>query len=147
MFFNTVVIRSKHTWKFRKNLFVCLFVNGSIQIDYCRCCFCFILVRVYGINDKNDSNVELSLFEFYAVYCYLMMAQVDVTYCFLLLSQEQVWSTLCLTSWWRRFTCAFSFFALYMMSTSLHGNRFLNFFLMALSELIPGFIFYILVDR
>ncbi|KAK7503603.1 hypothetical protein BaRGS_00005142 [Batillaria attramentaria] len=49
--------------------------------------------------------------------------------------------------WFSWFTCAFSFFALYMMSTSLHGNRFLNYFLTSIMEIPPGFIFFVLVNR
>ncbi|KAK7116168.1 organic cation transporter-like protein [Littorina saxatilis] len=49
--------------------------------------------------------------------------------------------------WFAWFTCAFTFFALYMMSTSLHGDRFLNYFLTALMELPPSILFYLVVDR
>ncbi|XP_070198885.1 organic cation transporter-like protein [Littorina saxatilis] len=34
-----------------------------------------------------------------------------------------------------------------MMSTSLHGNRFLNYFLTALMEIPPGVLLFVLLDR
>ncbi|XP_076465986.1 organic cation transporter-like protein [Babylonia areolata] len=49
--------------------------------------------------------------------------------------------------WIAWFTCAFSFFALYMMSVSLHGDRFINYFLSAVMELFPSILFFFLVDR
>ncbi|KAK7100198.1 organic cation transporter protein-like [Littorina saxatilis] len=52
-----------------------------------------------------------------------------------------------LVTWLTWFTCAFAFFALYMMSTTLHGNRFLNYFLTAAMELPTGFVIYFILDR
>ncbi|XP_070194960.1 organic cation transporter protein-like [Littorina saxatilis] len=52
-----------------------------------------------------------------------------------------------LVTWLTWFTCAFAFFALYMMSTTLHGNRFLNYFLTAAMELPPGIVIYFILDR
>ncbi|KAK7503596.1 hypothetical protein BaRGS_00005135 [Batillaria attramentaria] len=49
--------------------------------------------------------------------------------------------------WSAWFVCAFSFFALIMMSTSLVGDRFLNYALIAFMETPPGFIFYFSVNR
>ncbi|XP_070174696.1 organic anion transporter 3-like [Littorina saxatilis] len=49
--------------------------------------------------------------------------------------------------WISWFATAIAFFSLYMMSTRLHGNRFLNYFLTALMEVPPGFLLYYLVDK
>ncbi|XP_076453582.1 organic cation transporter-like protein isoform X2 [Babylonia areolata] len=49
--------------------------------------------------------------------------------------------------WATWFTCTFSAFSLYVMSTSLHGNRFLNFFLTASMKLPAGLLFFYMVDR
>ncbi|KAL8602215.1 hypothetical protein ACOMHN_022728 [Nucella lapillus] len=45
------------------------------------------------------------------------------------------------------FTCAFCNFTLVVMSSSLHGSRFLNFFLIVVSELPACVLFYCIVDR
>nr|KAG5711517.1 hypothetical protein BaRGS_025944 [Batillaria attramentaria] len=49
--------------------------------------------------------------------------------------------------WVAWFTCAFSFFALIMMSSSLVGDRFLNYALIVIMESPPGLIFYFSVNR
>ncbi|XP_076465344.1 solute carrier family 22 member 7-like [Babylonia areolata] len=50
-------------------------------------------------------------------------------------------------NWLAWFTCSFSYFALFMMSTSLHGNRFLNFFLVCLMEFVSSLLLYYLSNR
>ncbi|KAK7503602.1 hypothetical protein BaRGS_00005141 [Batillaria attramentaria] len=49
--------------------------------------------------------------------------------------------------WCAWFTCAFTFFALMMMSTTFVGNRFLNYSLISIMDLPSGLIFFLLVNR
>ncbi|XP_070174694.1 organic anion transporter 3-like [Littorina saxatilis] len=49
--------------------------------------------------------------------------------------------------WSAWFTCALSMFTLYVMSSTLHGNRFLNFFLTASTQLPSAILFYTIVDK
>ncbi|XP_076465661.1 solute carrier family 22 member 7-like [Babylonia areolata] len=50
-------------------------------------------------------------------------------------------------NWLAWFTGAFAYFALYMMSTSLHGNRFMNYFLISLMDIISSVLVYYLSNR
>ncbi|XP_076465164.1 solute carrier family 22 member 7-like [Babylonia areolata] len=50
-------------------------------------------------------------------------------------------------NWLAWFTVAFSYFTLLMMSTSLHGNYFLNFFLVSLMEPVSGPLLCYLSNR
>ena len=46
-----------------------------------------------------------------------------------------------------RFTSGISIFTLILMSTSLHGNRFLNLFMTEAMELPASVLFYLIADR
>jgi MFS family permease len=52
-----------------------------------------------------------------------------------------------LSIWFAWFTTALGFFAIYLTTTSLSGNPYLNFFLTATMEIPPAIIFYFTLNR